>query len=272
MADLPILNNYYSGLIKSKNLTQYKLYRGVADWGKLEQFDEYESGYSFLYVVDIPIFLKILASKNQDIADLVNNYVHCLEYEFKSIDGFNDIQVDQIEISNGIEEIKRISKVNRNASTTITMRYDEKTGSVFTRFHEFFLKGIKDTATQAKSYYGLIKAGELDKGLENEVFTLLYINTDSTMLHIEKAFLFIAAQPMSANINIYESTRGEIDKRELSIEYQVYMAEGKEINLRAQKVLDVQNASEEEIVLNSEAFKYTGIDKIKYRHHGHTFV
>lgn len=260
-----ITDGYFSGLKQAKNLTQYKLYKGVTDWGKVEQFNLYESGYGFLYVLDIPRYMRKLAEKSEDMANLVNNYVHCIEYEFKSIDGFNEITVDTLDINNGIEEIKVIGKVNRQAFTEFTMTYTEKTGSVFTRFHEIFLKGIKDTSTQAKSYYGMVGNGEMEDGYENEIFTFLYINTDNTMLRVEKAYLFLACQPINADVGIYEVTKGDINIREVQLRYHGYMAEGKEIYQKAKQVLDHQNRNIEDggIVLNSEAFHYTGIDAIK---------
>lgn len=261
---VPITDNFYGDLKQAKDLTKYKLYKGVTDFGKVEQFNLYETGYAFMYVVDIPRFIKKLAKKDESIANLINNYVHCIEHEFKNIDGFNDINVEPIEINNGIETLNMIGKVNRSASTTITMNYTEKTGSVFTRFHELFLKGIKDPSTQAKTYYGLIREGELDPGYENEIFTFLYINTDNTCLNVEKAYLFLAAQPTKAEVGMYEATKGEINSRDISIEYQTYVAEGKEINLKAKQLLDIQNRSVDEggIVLQSEAFHYTGTEKI----------
>ena len=266
--EVKITDNYFGSLKQAKNLTEYKLYKGVTDFGKVEQFNLYESGYAFLYVVDIPRFLKVLAKKNEQLALLINNYVHCIEHEFKNIDGFSEMQVEPIEINNGVETLNMIGKVNRQASTTITMTYSEKTGSVFTRFHEMFLRGIKDPSTQAKTYYGLIKSGEMEPGYENEIFTFLYINTDNTYLNIEKAYLFLAAQPTKAEVGIYEATKGEIGLKDVSIEYQVYMAEGKEINDRAKQILDYQNRkaapeSYEGIQLQSEAFVYTGTEKVQ---------
>lgn len=268
-----ITDSFYNGLKKAKNLTQYKLYKGVTDWGKVEQFNLYESGYGFLYVLDIPRYIKKLAQKSEDIANLVNNYVHCIEHEFKSIDGFNEVSVDSIEINNGIESINMIGKVNAGRSTTITMNYSEKTGSVFTRFHELFIYGIKDPATQAKTYYGLIESGELDPGYENEIFTFLYINTDNTMLNVEKAYLFLAAQPTKAETGIYESTKGDIGLRDISVEYACYMACGKEINEKAKAILDNQNKHDEGgIILQSESFHYTGTDLAKPRANETTFI
>ena len=260
-----ITNGYFNGLKKAKNLTQYKLYKGVTNWGKVEQFNLYESGYGFLYVLEIPRVMRKLAEKSEDMANLVNNYVHCIEHEFKNIDGFNEISVDTIDVNNGIEEIKLIGKVNRQAFGELSMTYTEKTGSVFTRFHEIMLKCIKDPATQAKTYYGLIGNGEMEDGYENEIFTFLYINTDNTMLKVEKAYLFLAAQPVSADVGIYEVTKGDINIREVQVRYHCYMAEGKEINEKARQVLEHQNRNVDEggIVLNSEAFHYTGIDSIK---------
>ena len=45
-----------------RNLCQYRLFRGAADFGNLQQWDLYEKGYSFLTVVSVPTFIQYIAA------------------------------------------------------------------------------------------------------------------------------------------------------------------------------------------------------------------
>lgn len=256
----------YEGLKKPKNLTQYRLMQGVTDFGNLTQFNLYETGYSFLVVCKIPRFIEILRDTSDDnVRQMINNYIHVLEYEFRGLSGIEDITTDPLEVTNGINTLNLIGKVTEQSASTITMQFIEKSGSVITRFHEFFLKGIKDPRTQAKTYYGLIQDGTLEPGYENETFTLLYIVTDNTMLEIEKAYLLLAAQPTKAETSMYESTKGDISNKELSVEYSCFPVTGNTINKKAKEVLDWMNSSENpnKLILQSQNFDYTGTENIK---------
>ena len=117
------------------------------------------------------------------------------------------------------------------------MTFTEKTGGVITKFVDYYLRGIKDPRTQAKTYHGLIKAGKLAAGFENEVFNLMYIVTDSTMLSLEKAYLLANAWPTKAPTSIYNTTKGDIDKKEIELSWQCFLIDGEEVNKRALQLL-----------------------------------
>ena len=89
-----ILNDYVR---KPKNLTMYTAFRGVTDWTQIGQFDQYETGYSFLSVIDIPKFLRKLASLGaSDVQNMINSFTHMLEYEFRGLDGLPDIASESV--------------------------------------------------------------------------------------------------------------------------------------------------------------------------------
>ena len=181
-----IINNFVK---KPKNLTQYTAFRGVTDFTQVGQFNQFETGYSFLSVIKMPKFMEMLASQDANIATVVNNFTHMLEYEFRGLSGLPDISGETYSITDGINDLNMISKVTSDTSITVSSPYFEKTGSLITRFSELYLSGIKDPKSQAKTYHGLIKHGLLEPSLENEVFTMLYYVTDNTMLELERAVL-----------------------------------------------------------------------------------
>ena len=186
-----ILNDY---TIRPRNLTQYTAFRGITDFSQIGQFAQYEGGYAFLSVIEAPRFITELGKQNDGVKALTQSFTHMLEMEFRGLDGLPDLNADFNTISDGINEVSLISKVNRDTSVTVSMSYFEKTGSLITKFSNYYLTGIKDPYTQAKTYHGLIRDGVMAPGPENEVFTMLYYVTDSTMCRLEKAILLCNGQ------------------------------------------------------------------------------
>jgi len=249
----------FENLKTPKDITKYTLMRGVTDFGNLNQFDLYETGYSFLTIISVPKYLETLASENSNFDRLFKNYLHVLEYEFRGLDGIEDVTSDSIELTNGISQMNVISKVNQQSASQVSMRYFEKSGSIITKVHEIFLKGIKDSRTQFKHYHGLIDSGLLEPGYENEVFSFLYGVTDNSGMQLEKAYLLLSAQPTKAETSIYNSEKGDIATKEITCEFNCFPINGDTIDKKAKLYLDYLNTV---IVKSSSDFGYTGIDKI----------
>lgn len=233
------VNFIFDGTKEIRDLTQYALFRGVTDWANLHQFNQFESGYGMLIVLTIPNFLKALAAKSDKYQKLIDTYVHVLEYEFRGLDGIDNMTSDTAELTNGVKSINVINKVNSQSGSTFTMRYFEKSGSIMTKVHELFLRGVKDPTTQVKHYHGLIEDGTIkEPGFDQEVFSFLYIVTDNTLMNVEKAFYIVAAQPTNADLNIYNIERGDIGFKELSVEFSGFPITNTIINKKAQSLLD----------------------------------
>lgn len=233
------VNYIFDGTKTIRDLTNYALFRGVTDWANLYQFNQFETGYGLFIVLSIPQFMKKLADKNEQYAKLINTYVHMLEYEFRGLDGIDNMSADTVELTNGVKSINVINKVNSQSGSTFTLRYFEKSGSIITKVHELFLRGIKDPTTQVKHYHGLIEDGTItDPGFDKEVFSFLYIVTDNTLMNVEKAFYIVAAQPTTAELNMYNIERGDIGFRELSVEFSGFPITNTTINQKAQSLLD----------------------------------
>lgn len=230
-----ILNNYS---LKPRNITQYTAFRGVTDFTQIGQFAQFETGYSFLSVLQMPEFMVKLGEQNSDIKALVNSFKHMLEYEFRGLDGLPDIQGDTYEITDGINTQRLINKVTFETAATVSSSYFEKTGGLITKFTELYLTGIKDKMSQAKSYHGLIKNNILAPGPEHEVFTMLYYVTDNTMLNLERAVLLANCQFTTSRLSdILNSTKGDINNREISLEWNCFPIMGYEVDKAANKLL-----------------------------------
>ena len=247
MADV---NNMFANTISPDSIiTKYTLMRGVTDYTALKQFDLYETGYSFLVCLKIPIFLDKLISVNDEYKKLIQMYRHIIEYDFRGAQGIEDINSETNSLTNGISDLNMITKTTEQSASSFSMNYFERSGSVLTKVNELFLRGIKDPRTQMKRYNGLLKArfngpnssanGEMQgKGFYYEVFHFLLIVTDNTGLNLEKAYILASCQPGQANTSIYNVSRGEIGFSELSLQFNGFPICGRIVNQKALDFLD----------------------------------
>lgn len=231
-----IVNPY---VISPKNITQYKLRRGIMDFTQIGMFDQYETGYSFLSVIKMPPYIEEIKRRSQgtDLAGMIDSFHFMLEYEFRGLSGLPDITTNTFTITDGANELNMINDVVRDTSVSVSMNFFEKRGSLITKFANYYLTGIKDPITKAKTYHGLIKDNSIEPGLENEVFTFLYYVTDNTMMRLEKAWLLCNAQLTKAEESMYDSERGQMSNKELTLEFNCYPVTGYEVDKAANKML-----------------------------------
>lgn len=251
-----ILNDY---TIKPRNLTQYTAFRGVTDFTQIGQFAQFESGYSFLSVISMPRFMEELGKQDTDIKSMVDSFKHMLEYEFRGLDGLPDLQGETYDITDGINTQRLINKVTFDTAATVSSNYFEKTGGLITKFCEIYLTGIKDKMTEAKTYHGLIKNGILEPGPENEVFTCLYYVTDNTMLRIERAVLLANCQFTTSRLSdILNSTKGDINNKEISLEWNCFPIMGYEVDKAAASML--QDITGVQVTTQNSTTKYKVVE------------
>ena len=229
---------------KARSIAEYSMMRGVSDFSNAAQFNLYESGYAHLIVISKPVYLRKLAEEDKDVKRLLDVFCHILEYEFKGLDGIDDITTESLEITDGISTIETIGKVVMQSNAEVSMQFTEKSGAVITNFLQYYLEGIKDPRTQAKTYHGLIKSGKLAAGFENEVFNLLYMVTDNTMLNLEKAYLLCNAWPTKANTSIFNTEKGSIEKKDIDVSFQCFVLSGPEVDASALKALAYINETD----------------------------
>ena len=229
---------FNDNVVNPKNIATYKARRGIMDFTQLGMFDQYESGYSFLAVLEMPRFMTALAKAgNTDIADAVDAFQFMLEYEFRGITGLPDVTVNTLTLTDGANEAQVINDVVKDTSISVSMSFFEKRGSLITKFSEYYLTGIKDPYSKAKTYHGLLFDGSIDNSYRNEVFTMMYINTDNTMTAIEKAVLLCNMQLTKAETSMYDSERGQMGNKELSVEFNCLPIYGFEVDKAAKKLL-----------------------------------
>ena len=271
------------------SIASYTQMRGVIDFSNASQFNMYEKGYQFLVVVSRPKYIEMLADEDPEVSKALELFCWILEYEFKGLSGIDNISVDPLEFTDNISTLNTIGKVNMPSATEITMNFTERTGTAVTGFIDYYLRGIKDPRTQAKTYHGLIKRGKLAAGFENEVFNLLYMVTDNTMLGLEKAFLFASAWPNNVNFDMFNAEKGNIEKVDVDVTFHCYLIDGDEVDRRALRMLayinetdavanantmngsstnaaavaaEINSYNEYQAVLSSKDYHYQGLDTI----------
>jgi hypothetical protein len=151
------------------------------------------------------------------------------------------------------------------SASEFSLTYDEKSGSPLTKFAKLYLTGIKDPRTQVKTYHGLIHANKMETGFENEVFTFLFITTDNTMREVENAVLLIGCQLNSADLDMYNYTKGDISKREVTVKFSGYPVQSSYIDKAAKSMMDFllsSDAGARQIIVNSDEYNYTGTEQV----------
>lgn len=244
-----------------RNISQYSLMKGVTDFSNLRQFDVFETSYSFLVVCSTPRFISL--NTDTRIQALEAEFVHILEGEFKGISGIPDITADAQTITNGANELQLISNVTMDTSIQVSMSYYERSGSPLTKYAEYYLTGIKDPYSKAKTYHGMIGAANnpiTDPGPDYETFTFLYYVTDNTCRKLEKAYLLTNAQLITAPMSqVYNSQRGDITFPEIELTFNCFPIISDKVNQYAAQMLEYQlsTTNTDKLVLDHDDFTYT---------------
>lgn len=261
--------NMFTDLKTPRDVTAYTLFRGTTDFTQLQQFDLYESGYPYLIVVSIPEFLRKMAESDAQaspnelsVSSLVNSYIHILEYEFRGLDsGLENITSETQEINNGMQSMNVITKVTAPSASTFSMRYYEKAGATLTKMHELYLRSVRDPASGFKTYNGLIgfdgdQINPADAGFHKECFSFLYMHTDNTGMLIEDAAYLVGCMPTTAELQIFNGQKGEIQFQEIGCEFTGFPIRGSAINKRAKEILDWMNNSANEKMVHRKSWDY----------------
>ena len=258
------ITNIFRNTKNFKDVTKYRLMRGVPDFGSLVQFNPYMTGYAAFIVCQVPKFIRVLAAMNKYYRSLLDNWVHLVELEFKSFEGLEPMSAENTQLGDDLNNINIITKVNMQSGSEFSLTYDERSGSIFTKFNRLYLSGIRDPRTQVRSYHGLIHSNQMDPGFENECFTFLFINTDDTMREVEQAVLIVAAQLNNADTDIYNYTKGDIGKKDITVKFNGYpIYNNAYVDMVARdmmKFLLSKNAGARQIIINSNNFNYTGLN------------
>ena len=258
--------NIFSSTMTPREVTSFTLMRGVTDFSNLQQYDLFETGYSFLVCLQIPKFLEEARKLCTPYANLIDSYKHIIEYDFTGAQGIETMTTETGALTNNIDTLNIITRVTEQGGTNFSMNYFERSGAIITKTHELFLRGIKDPRTQLKRYLGMINGprtsstekstkstitvngkqvsiSPMEASYHNEVFHYLLIVTDNTGYNVEKSFILASAQPSQANTDIYNVTKGEIGFSQFAVQMNAFPITGRLVNQKASKLLEYINAA-----------------------------
>ena len=233
------MGNYFRDYTKKPvTAAQYTMMRGVTDFTNAEQLNMFEGGHSMIVIIDKPKFIEKLAEEDASVKALLENFCNIIEYEFRGLNGIEDITSEELVYTDGISELAAIGKVTEQGNSEVTMQVTEKSGATVTKFIKYYLSGVRDPRSQIKTYHGLIAEGKIAMGFENEVFNLLYLVTDASGLALEAAYLLANAYPTTARTGeLFNTEKGNIENKTIDITFKCFVLQNEEIDKRAVKML-----------------------------------
>ena len=108
---------------RARSVAEYTMMRGVTDFSNASQFNLYEKGYQFLFIITKPKFIEELAKRDSDVENLANAFYNILEFEFKGLDGIEDISTETLEWTDGISTMQGIGKVTMQSQAEVSMQF-----------------------------------------------------------------------------------------------------------------------------------------------------
>ena len=80
------------------------------------------------------------------------------------------------------------------------------------------------------------------------------------MMNVEKAFYLVACQPTQAELNMFNIERGNIEFKEVTVEFSGFPISNTAINKKAQSLL---NWVREGTIWDESEYTYTGVEDMK---------
>lgn len=232
------------------NLTKYSLMMGGLNvtHDVLSQYDPLVTGYHRLFMVRKPIFL----SKSNP--DKLNKFKHILEYGNTGVQGLSDAELDFTDLNGGYAGRSfSIPTVAKDSTNGFTVNLYEFSGSPIRELCHNWINGISDLESGLAHYNGLIASGQLAYSQANHTAEFIYVVTDRTGMHVEYACQFANCMPKGYKNDQFNSTQGEHNYVETSVEFTATKYEGVDINKKASTLLNNY-----QILVNSLEF-YSGI-------------
>ena len=88
------------------------------------------------------------------------------------------------------------------------------------------------------------------------------MHTDNTGMLVEQAAYLVGCMPTTAELQIYNGTKGDVTFQEVSAEFSGFPIFGSNVNARAKRILDWMNSSANTNMVhrNSWDYNYAGLN------------
>ena len=232
----------------SSSLTNYALFLGGTNvtHDALLQYDPLKTGYSRLFMVRNPIWVDEYFQENGSNA--FKKFKHILEYGNTAVQGLGDITVNTNSIQGGYTgKSFEVPSVASDDTNQFSVQVYEFSGSPIREVLHTWINGTTDILTGLTHYNGLVnkdateyssKGTKLHANQSNQSAEFIYVVTDCTGLQVEYCCLFANCFPKGINLDAFNSTAGEHELVQTTIEFTCTKYESPQINAVGKALLE----------------------------------
>lgn len=182
-----------------------QLIRGTMSFSKdrLRELDPSYTGYTHIFVLRMPPFMTAVANgyqlPNYEVDGVLLGQNHCknlkamIELGSTSYSGTPDLTLNTSEVNVGFSERSYPAPTfSQYDGKQFTIRCLETRGEPLRRACEYYINGISDANVKATMLNGALNQDRtlMDPTLANYTFSLMVVQTDQTLLHIQDISLW----------------------------------------------------------------------------------
>lgn len=182
-----------------------QLIRGTMSFSKdrLRELDPSYTGYTHIFVLRMPPFMTAVANgyqlENYEVDGVLLGQNHCknlkamIELGSTSYSGSPDLTLNTSEVNLGFSERSYPAPTfSQYDGKQFTIRCLETRGEPLRRACEYYINGISDANVKATMLNGALNQDRtlMDPTLANYTFSLMIVQTDQTLLHIQDISLW----------------------------------------------------------------------------------
>ena len=182
-----------------------QLIRGTMSFSKdrLRELDPSYTGYTHIFVLRMPPFMPAVAHgyqlENYEVDGVLLGQNHCknlkamIELGSTSYSGSPDLTLNTSEVNLGFSERSYPAPTfSQYDGKQFTIRCLETRGEPLRRACEYYINGISDANVKATMLNGALNQDRtlMDPTLANYTFSLMIVQTDQTLLHIQDISLW----------------------------------------------------------------------------------
>lgn len=220
----------------NETILDYSLFAGGVDASapSLQQWDPLKTGYSRLFMVRQPWFMR------QVFPSKMKKFKHIIEYGNVSVQGIGDTTLQTVQLTGGVVgRSLDLPTIAQNDTNQITITVYELSGSPIREVIWAWINGMADELSGFTTYFGIIEIdGSHLANQAHQVAEFIYVSTDCTGWNIEFACMLANCFPTNVKNDHFNFERGNVGIVEYPIEFRAYMHQGTEINQVAKKLLD----------------------------------
>ena len=207
-----VFANQNDNLMSCRDLLSSRLWHGVPQLTdeQMNMFEAAYTGHTFLFVVNVPIFMTKGMYENTNLHYQMRNLKAVIERASTGFSGPSNITADFSDMDDGaMRKVSHVTRVTKEQSD-IQLRLHEFAGLPVKNALEAWLTGTYDPKSQHGHYFGNlgIPGGWC---LANHTMSLLVVQVDPSWQVIQDAAYYYNMFPQDVPFDHFEWTKGEHD-------------------------------------------------------------